>query len=342
MRFIDGLRGCTALYIVLHHIYLQRPEVGWGILNKGHFSVILFIVISGFCLTLGAIDRGGTQKPYGAFLRKRAARILPPYYAGLIFSIVMILLFVGTDRATHWSKSLPLSTGVILSSLAFLQTSIGGYSLKINHAYWFMPVLVASYALFPAFFALLRKKGPTAFLALSMLLACVLFAFSAFVVGGYSNFQFIAFFCFGMWGAALVSSERYTKLLSHRYAYAAVLAMLAYYALSLVLGLASDAHKFMGELLVASAATLMITALMRHGGPVKRMLEWKGFVALGAISYSLYLTHAPMIELVDVYLLARFGSGPLSPLEYLLLVATPVCIATGAAFWVLVERRKWF
>ncbi len=342
LRFIDGLRGCTALYIVLHHIYLQRPEPGWEILGKGHFAVVVFIVISGFILALNAINRGDAQEPYAAFLRKRAARILPSYYGGLLFSIIMILLFVGTDRATHWAKSLPLSTGAILSSLVFLQTSIGGFSSKINHAYWFMPALIASYALFPALFALLRKRGPAVFLATSMLLACALFAFSTLMLQSYVNFQFIAFFCFGMWGAALVTSEKYAKMLSYRYAYAAVFGLVAYYALSIALGLTSKINMLPSEMLTAFASTMMIAAFMRGGGPVKRILEWKGFVALGAISYSLYLTHAPMIEVVDKYLLAPFGSGPFSPLQYLLVVATPVCIATGAVFYALVERRKWF
>ena len=127
LHFIEGLRGIAALYIVMHHVYLQRPEAGWAFLGKGHFAVVVFIVISGFCLALGAMKRGDARESYGTFIRKRAARILPPYYAGLFFSIAMIVLFVGTDRGTHWAKSLPLSAGAILSSLAFLQTTIGDF-----------------------------------------------------------------------------------------------------------------------------------------------------------------------------------------------------------------------
>ena len=62
LAFLDGLRALAAMYVVLHHAKLQagfNPDsVAWpvrifaGLFNFGHYAVTLFIVLSGFCLTL--------------------------------------------------------------------------------------------------------------------------------------------------------------------------------------------------------------------------------------------------------------------------------------------------
>src|SRR4051812_24886261 len=63
IRFLDGLRGVTALYVVLHHAYMHlfdAPEI--RALDKAFFDlypvfsfhrcvVAIFIVLSGYCLT---------------------------------------------------------------------------------------------------------------------------------------------------------------------------------------------------------------------------------------------------------------------------------------------------
>src|SRR2546421_13093474 len=96
LDYLNGLRALAALYVVLHHAYLtvwpvllgKAPTgidaalVGW--LAYGHYSVSVFIVISGFCLMLPVLRNqdviaGGSI----TFYRKRARRILPPYYFGM-------------------------------------------------------------------------------------------------------------------------------------------------------------------------------------------------------------------------------------------------------------------
>ena len=58
--FLDGLRGFTALYVVLHHIHSELVqhgltgtfEIATRFLQLGHYAVGVFIVISGFSLML--------------------------------------------------------------------------------------------------------------------------------------------------------------------------------------------------------------------------------------------------------------------------------------------------
>src|SRR4051812_10624228 len=89
--FLDGLRGLAALYVVLHHASQDVPAPmlrGWAaaarfLLRHGHFAVAVFIVLSGYCL-MRPVARDASRQIRGgtlAYLRRRAWRILPPYYA---------------------------------------------------------------------------------------------------------------------------------------------------------------------------------------------------------------------------------------------------------------------
>jgi peptidoglycan/LPS O-acetylase OafA/YrhL len=79
LDYLDGLRAFAALFVVLHHAYLQTwpviayPDAGpdklvgfWlGWLIYGHFSVTFFMALSGFCLMMPVLRsgslRGGTR-----------------------------------------------------------------------------------------------------------------------------------------------------------------------------------------------------------------------------------------------------------------------------------------
>ena len=113
LGFLEGVRGLAALYVVLHHIWItnypQFPEntgpawASW--MMWGHLAVAVFIVVSGFSLALSP-QRHGDHLPDGfvTYLRRRAFRIIPPYWVALLISILVIVLFTGTD--THQTVDL--------------------------------------------------------------------------------------------------------------------------------------------------------------------------------------------------------------------------------------------
>src|SRR5690242_1352162 len=96
LAILDGLRGLSALYVVLHHAYEEVRTVAptdWLVvrlawLHCGHAAVAVFIVLSGYSLAAGDPFRGG----FRAYVGRRARRILPPYYAALALSLLAIWL----------------------------------------------------------------------------------------------------------------------------------------------------------------------------------------------------------------------------------------------------------
>ena len=99
VEWLDGVRALAASFVVLHHVWLMSfngfPDnngpwlTGW--LAYGHLAVAVFIVISGFSLTLSPSRHGYSLSEGGwGFLRRRFWRIVPPYWAALVISAALI------------------------------------------------------------------------------------------------------------------------------------------------------------------------------------------------------------------------------------------------------------
>src|SRR3954467_10500924 len=98
---VEGMRAIAALVVFVNHAYAQvwSPQHGrppGGILSAfsyflvaGHLSVTVFIVISGFCLTLPVVSTGELRGGMFEFLKRRARRILPPYYGALVLCLAL-------------------------------------------------------------------------------------------------------------------------------------------------------------------------------------------------------------------------------------------------------------
>jgi peptidoglycan/LPS O-acetylase OafA/YrhL len=99
LDFIEGMRATAALVVLLNHGYAQIwdlalkqfPPHRYAVLTyamvTGHLAVSVFICISGFCLMLPVARGDGALKGGPLlFFKRRARRILPPYYAALLLS----------------------------------------------------------------------------------------------------------------------------------------------------------------------------------------------------------------------------------------------------------------
>jgi len=106
LPFIDGLRGVAILSVLLYHCWVHtiRTPLLFSLggrhvdvtapLHLGYLGVHLFLVLSGFCLTFPLARRGpsGMVLDLRRFFRRRALRILPPYYVALgVFSLLPVV-----------------------------------------------------------------------------------------------------------------------------------------------------------------------------------------------------------------------------------------------------------
>jgi peptidoglycan/LPS O-acetylase OafA/YrhL len=104
---LDGIRAMAVLMVVVTHCayWTGRYERGpaQGLLARMDFGVALFFVLSGFLLSrawLNSAARGRPGPSLRVYFWRRAVRILPAYWAAVVFA--MLLLDRNRTRSNLW------------------------------------------------------------------------------------------------------------------------------------------------------------------------------------------------------------------------------------------------
>lgn len=170
---LTGLRGIAAGWVALYHGWQvfgapSLPLLGIDLsflFAAGYFGVDLFFVLSGFLLgmpLLHAIQRRGPWSALGHFWRRRCMRVLPAYW-GQLLVLFGLALWTGAQVA-DW----PLS----LASHFSLTTNLFPFDVvPLNRVYWSLPVEWNFYMLLPVLVWAVRAGGWRWVLPVSVLLA---------------------------------------------------------------------------------------------------------------------------------------------------------------------------
>ncbi|PRY65386.1 peptidoglycan/LPS O-acetylase OafA/YrhL [Glaciihabitans tibetensis] len=355
LAFLDGLRAVAAIYVLLHHtfltVYPQAPAGGlmgqttnW--LENGDYGVTLFIVVSGYSLMLSPLGnglrlRGGVL----TFFRRRFLRIVPAYWAALLLSTILAVTVLSTWTGTHWDVSLPVTWQSVVVHSLLLQDFAD--AAKINHVFWSVAIEWHIYFLFPLLLVLWRRRSMWWTTAVIVVVSTAVALTVASRLPPYTAdpaallwFNYLG--CFTMGAAAArvakdggVVSIRGTRRRPNWWLLAALAAVATAVCHHLVYAQALETTLFgvMSALLLIALASGQIAWL-------RRMLQWKPLVWVGIASYSLYLLHAPIIQLVWQYLLFPLGFdiGEGATFFVLAPISLVLSIAAARASFLLVER----
>lgn len=112
---MDGLRGLAALAILTTHVGFQSGDAlagPWaGALARLDAGVAVFFVISGFLLYRPRVAAALVDEPtprWPQYLRHRALRILPAYWAALVLTALLVPEARDTSAAVWWRHVLLL------------------------------------------------------------------------------------------------------------------------------------------------------------------------------------------------------------------------------------------
>lgn len=358
-QFVDGLRALCALFVVEHHIFyelyeskqwalldpLARSLTGW--LKHGYISVAGFIVLSGFCLMLPVVAQGRLGGGIRGFLFRRARRILPPYYAALAFSLLLLAVVPGFAEPSgyHWDWSLPaFKRSVIVSHLFLVHNLNAGWVTKINHPLWSIAIEWQIYFVFAFVLVPLRRKldligGVAAAFILGAIPGVV------FHTGDWTRPWYLGLFSLGMVSATIVRSNHpAASTLRNKVPWGALTAALVlcevYFAAS---GSSMIVNEFVAALVIMSC---LIWGSSFDLGQTKNMIGYafmklltaRSIVGIGVFSYSIYLIHAPIIALLRMWLISM--NLPATTTYGLLLVfGTVFSVLGGYGLFLLVERH---
>lgn len=361
--FVEGIRGVAALTVVLYHAFghtlIYQPMSGWratardgfGWLLQGRASVTVFIVLSGFVLMLPVAAAGGYQRGgLVSYLGRRARRILPPYYAALLLSLLLIKAIPALQEpiSVEWSGSQPaLTWSAITSHLLLVHNLSAATALKINSPLWTIATEWQLYFVFPLVLLPLWRKFGSA-VTIVTVLALTLGGLWLLGRGDSAAPWFAGLFAMGMAAAARVSSPSPRQ--DHRIYGLVALSIGALYAVASALlsfavfpdrgGIGTQYQLYwMFDVLVGSAVAcgLVYCAKTGDASVVVRLFSSRPLVWLGVVSYSLYLIHDPLLALMRAGL-ARHDLQPLPAFAILVVIGVPLVLGASYVFHRCVER----
>jgi peptidoglycan/LPS O-acetylase OafA/YrhL len=359
VEFVDGLRGVAALYVVFGHVYAytrqwadpELPAVARSMLkfiDQGHSAVAVFIVISGFCLMMPLSQRGLTTPSAGTghFLQRRARRILPPYYAALVLSILLMVI-VGAIRSSG-----DLTARSVVFHASIVHNLDRATMFTINGPLWSVALECQIYVLFAlVLLPVQRRYGFPWLVVTGFALGLIpFFLLPSSIDLGWTYPWYLGLFSLGCLASHIVFSPMPWCARARRWSHwslsSSIAMVLVVLVVGFVLGPALE-HLWLYDTLVGVAAALLIVRLALRvvdgssgDAATSRLLDVlasRRVVALGLFSYSLYLIHEPILRVLAVGL-HRVCALPILVMLLEAAIGVPLVVALAYLFSRVFER----
>ena len=332
-HLIQALRGFAALWVVLFHMgkgqYITGftsvlpPWLGWAIFGYGSAGVAIFFVLSGFVMSHSLADKKFRGADVLRFAGRRSVRLDPPYWTAILFSVCVTVVL---SQIHHEPVRLP-SAATVIAHLFYMQEMTG--RPEINVVFWTLTFEIQFYlilALATWFRSWAVGKGLTTERAWQI--------------------AYLAMFALAIMAATHVISSAPRGLFIIRW-HAFFLGIAAYYAghkdrsplpLFAVAAVTLLSARGQSEVFGApAAATALFLFATGKTGYVERGGSRRVLQAFGAISYSLYLVHVPIMQIGFGIWGRTIGRGQFQDSAGFLVVLVMVLLSS-TALWLLIER----
>ncbi|MBJ7354936.1 MAG: acyltransferase [Thermoleophilaceae bacterium] len=347
---LDGLRALAAISVLVFHVWLyapggrptQRTALWDKLMFELNLGLICFFVLSGFLLYQAfaraslAGERGVDVKRYAV---RRAARILPAYYV-CIAGCLLLYWLAGPRKMLPSAEHIPLFA-------VFAQNFSADTVMTFNPVTWTLAIEASLYLILPLIGLAAYRLGPRrvgfqvalliALVGVTLLWNAAVFAGDWRPIGPKVLPAYIGHFALGMLGALWI--ERRRSVGSAAPGARATALLVAAGAGFVFLG--GYWHETAGSgityatfsgLPAALGFALVITAAAAGRGPAVGWLRARPLVAIGVISYGVYLWHLPLLLATR-----HLGLMP-DPFVLRMTVVLSLALIAGAASWRLVER----
>ena len=347
---IDGIRFIAIASVFLFHVtrllYDEYPSnrVPFGavrphdlvgrFLREGRFGVMVFFALSGFILALPFVSEllgGGKRVSLRAYFRRRVTRIEPPYLVALL---VVALLAAATDA---WGPSDGVA-GRLLVGAWYGHTIVHGVPNVLNPPFWTLEIEVQFYLVMPLL-ALVCFRGSRRVRRAAIAIAAIAATLVQVSMGArlgpghplgilpsYLQWFLIGFLVADAfvvdWGGAPPQRRAWD------------LVTLVGWPAFFFLGANEDALSYV----ILPWLLLPLFVAVFRGPATRRALANRWVTTIGGMTYSIYLIHAPVIELIGRRTTSWFPSYSSGTILLQAVVLAPAVLAAGLLFYVLIER----
>jgi peptidoglycan/LPS O-acetylase OafA/YrhL len=299
---LDGLRGVAIAGVLAYHAFAAAGHPGW--VRGGFIGVSVFFTLSGYLITtllLTEHERSGAVD-LGRFVSRRVRRLSPALLTTVLAVVVLSAFDVLSAHASDavaatWSVT---NWHVIASGESQLLRTIVGplgptWSLAVEEQLYLLLVL--------AVFASMRTHRPDRTLLTLALVATVVSAVLAMSVSRWNpRLEFgtdvrAAEVAIGVALAVVRRTARAPRWSHGRADAVAALGLVLIVSGFFWIDLTPPWILRGGYPLLAVVSAATLTGLLAHGR-VAGLLSGRTVVALGRVSYSLYLVHWPVISVL--------------------------------------------
>jgi Predicted acyltransferases len=343
------------LVVLLHHTFLLNPQFpgsppgenytggplfSWmsfsplKLFTAGTESVIVFFVLSGLVVSIPALKHGFD---WFAYYPRRIARLMIPVIASVLVAAAFVAAIpqISTQTDGTWlsrSSTPSFSWEHILSAM-----DLFGGDAQINNPLWSLRWEVIFSLLLPVFviLAALLKRWWFAGIAGALLLT-----WAGIATGADSLSYLPAFFVGAMIAVGMDDVRRFADAVNRRSArhliwlaitLAGAMLLIASWLTGPLPDEAAGVTNALKALAPLAAAVLVVACI--GWSALGRVLSWTPVQFTGKISFSLYLTHVPIL-IFSSYLFAD------APLFVAQIFGVSVALAVSVAFWWILESRS--
>lgn len=328
---LDGLRAGSIGLVFASH-------AGYDHVVPGGLGVTVFFFISGFLITtllFREILRYGSVS-YAAFYARRALRLMPP----LLVVLLTGMLLVGTGILTG-----RIDTPTVISQIFFVFNYFDVYGparpIPGQEVFWSLSVEEHFYLIWPAVFTLLlaMSRGANGVFVILLLLFPIWRAVRWYLFGDtpgelyYLSDVRLDSLLYGCWLAVLMARGRIPAAADRKDVRLAALG-LSLLVLAFTIAYRDEGFRNVWRYSLQGIALMPIFyyAVTSPKWWAFRPLNWSAVRMVGVLSYTIYLIHFTLIELVEQHT-GLYDGGP-----RVLLAAILLSLGYAAAVHWLVER----
>jgi peptidoglycan/LPS O-acetylase OafA/YrhL len=234
--------------------------------------------------------------------------------------------------------SVPLTAKGVVIHLLLLQNLIP--SSNINHVFWSTAVEFQIYLWFPLLVWSWRRWGSMVTAAVAAAVGAALYKAAAHFAVPVECPHYIGVFAVGMLAASVCTEPGalWTRLRSLPWGLAAAGGSLAAILLCAHFGTERPHTEPMDFLIALVAGAYLISGYLSPETLWNRALAYRPLMTMGLFSYSIYLVHAPIIQIVWQYIVHPQGFTDTATFAALLVIGIPIIIAVSYLFYRICER----
>jgi peptidoglycan/LPS O-acetylase OafA/YrhL len=334
----DGLRGIAALVVLIHHsfvsvaplgdVYFDKPtpaRLTWLVASPMHLvwagpeAVYVFFILSGLVLTLPALRR---RYDWKAYYPSRLIRLYLPVIAAVVFALALALAVPrkGTAGRGTWMEHHDQAPSLV----AFVRNATLVSPDWLNPPLWSLRWEVAFSVLLPLYVFIALRSARW---EIPLIVGAIGLSTFGTLTHDKGLLVYLPMFLIGAVLAPMLS--RPEKSTSRKWPWLMGAGLIGITCKWWLEPLIPDSNAATMPIVLLSALTIVVSAVRWPGA--RSFLERPVVQWLGRISFSLYLTHDPIVV----------ATGTLLPVDLAWLtplVCIPVSIAVAYIFFRLVER----